>query len=103
MPGSPQATPGEAKNGGPQELLQPPHILDDPAGWQRRRRERVSGWMDGRGSLQEPQVGSKVPQYLPLPQKRVKAQAAGNRAGEEQRQARGLGGGTKQDAEVLVT
>ena len=30
MPGSPQATPGEAESGGPQELLQPPRILDDP-------------------------------------------------------------------------
>lgn len=30
MPGSPQATPGEAESGGPQELLKPPHILDVP-------------------------------------------------------------------------
>lgn len=30
MPGSPQATPGEAESGGPQELLQPPRILDVP-------------------------------------------------------------------------
>lgn len=30
MPGSPQATPGEAESGGSQELLKPPHILDVP-------------------------------------------------------------------------
>lgn len=30
VPGSTQATPGEAESGGPQELLKPPHILDDP-------------------------------------------------------------------------
>lgn len=30
VPGSPQATPGEAESGGSQELLKPPHILDDP-------------------------------------------------------------------------
>lgn len=30
VPGSPQATPGVAESGGPQELLKPPHRLDDP-------------------------------------------------------------------------
>lgn len=29
VPGSPQATPEEAESGGPQELLKPPHRLDD--------------------------------------------------------------------------
>lgn len=42
MPGSPQATPGEAESSGPQEVLKPPHTLEIPAGQQRRRRERIS-------------------------------------------------------------
>lgn len=42
MPGSPQATPGEAESSGPQEVLKPPHTLEIQAGQQRRRRERVS-------------------------------------------------------------
>lgn len=47
MPGSPQATPGEAESRSPQEVLKPPHILEIPAGQQRRRRERVSGLSGG--------------------------------------------------------
>lgn len=30
MPGSPQATPGEAENSGPQEFLKPPCTLEIP-------------------------------------------------------------------------
>lgn len=30
MPGSPQATPGEAESSGPQEVLKPPHALEIP-------------------------------------------------------------------------
>lgn len=41
-------------------------------------RRLVDRWME-RGSLQ----GQRLPQYLPLSQKRAKAQAAGKRAGEK--------------------
>lgn len=41
MPGSPQATPGEAESSGPQEVFKPPHTLEIPG--RTAKKEKTEG------------------------------------------------------------
>lgn len=103
MPGSPQATPGEAESGGPQELLQPPRILDDP-------QDGKGGEEKGLADRQMEEVACRGPEWgqryhsicLPPPRKGPKLR---QQATEQERNS-GRGGawrGHRADAEVLVT
>lgn len=82
MPGSPQATPGEAESSGLQEILKPLHTLEIP-GRTAKRRERVSAVGRRREEASAMLWAQLLPQHLPLPHRRAKARAAGNEAGEE--------------------